>query len=214
MIHIHCFTVNPLGENCYILHDDTREGVVIDCGVLFPQEQQEIRAYISSQGIRLRYALQTHMHFDHVFGIDFLHQTYGLSPQCHAAERETYARNADLALNLCGLRLPLPQVEIEPTLSHGQTIQFGTSELCVLHTPGHTPGGLCFYNKQEGILFSGDTLFQGSVGRTDAPLGDWAQELTSIRTHLLPLPSSTTVYPGHGPSTTIGYERDHNPYLQ
>lgn len=213
MTHVRRFTVNPLRENCYVLHDDTLEGVIIDCGALSPHEQADIRTYIEAQGIRLRYALQTHMHFDHVFGLDFLHQTYNLQPRCHAAEHEVYAQNPSLALQLCGLHLPLPQVPLGPPLAHGEILLFGQTFLHVLHTPGHTPGGVCFHCKEHALLFTGDTLFQGSIGRTDTPLGSLTQEIASIRTHLLPLPPDTRIYPGHGDETTIRIEKEENPYL-
>ncbi len=214
MITVKCFVLNPIAENCYVVSDPTtREGVIVDCGAFDSGEFSRIEEYISSEGITLRHALQTHMHFDHVFGLDLLHERYGLQPECHTEEQTVYADGPRLARELCGVALPLPRVGIGGFLEDGQVIPVGNAELKVIHTPGHTPGGLCFYiGEADGILLSGDTLFQGSVGRTDVPQGSWRALLQSLRAKLLTLPPETVVYPGHGPSTTIAYERQYNPY--
>ncbi len=213
MITIKCFLFNPVDVNCYVVSDSNGEGVVIDCGAFDKSEFNDLQQYVESNKIALRHALQTHMHFDHVFGLDYLYNRYGLKPECHAEEAKIYEGNPRLAMELCGAQLPLPTVEMGNFLNDGQTITLGNLELKVMHTPGHTPGGLCFYCHSEGILFSGDTLFQGSIGRTDTPFGNWREEIESVNNKLLTLPPETVVYPGHGPSTTVEYELRYNPYV-
>ncbi len=214
MMEIKRFVFNPVGVNCYVVSDsESREGAVIDCGAFSPDEFSQMEQYIDDKGITLRHALQTHMHFDHVFGLDLLCDRYGIKPECHPAEVSIYHGNPQLAMQLCGVSLPLPKVEVGNFLSDGQTISIGSLTLTVVHTPGHTPGGLCFHFPAEGVLFSGDTLFRGSIGRTDTPQGSWRTELESVRTRLLTLPPDTTVHPGHGPSTTIQWEMTNNPYI-
>lgn len=207
------FTVNPLGENCYVLSDNTKEGVIIDCGTFEEQEFNVIRQYIEEEGIQLKHYLLTHAHFDHIFGSDNVFEAFGLRPECHVLEREIWEMNPKLTYRMMRYALPLPKVEPLYTLEHDTKIHFGTSTLRVIHTPGHTPGGVCFYSETDHILLSGDTLFRFSLGRTDIPLGSIEQEISSIRNALMPLPSNTIVYPGHGDHTTIGEERVGNPYL-
>lgn len=213
MIKIQCFTVNPLGENCYIASDHTGEGVIIDCGAFGDAEFQLIADYVEKNGILLKHALQTHMHFDHIFGLNHVFDRYGLRPECHEEEEKTYEMNPQLAYDLCRVRLTLPEVALGDRLCDNQEITFGETVFKAIHTPGHTPGGLCFYCEAEGVLFSGDTLFQGSVGRTDPPLGSWRKEIESVTRRILTLPDSTTIYPGHGDPTTVGYEKKYNPFL-
>ncbi len=213
MITIKRFVVNPVGENCFVVSDETKEGVIIDCGAFDEHEFATIEHYIEEQGIKLRHALQTHMHFDHIFGLDLIYNRYGLKPECHHEEEAIYAGQPDLALQLCGMQLPLPKVGIGSYLDEGQNIALGNTCLKVMHTPGHTPGGLCFYCESDGILLSGDTLFQGSVGRTDTPGGDYVAEIASVK-RLLALPKDTIIHPGHGPSTTVEQELMYNPFVR
>lgn len=212
-LNIRRFVTNPIGENCYVVWDDTLEAAIIDCGAWGEDREQRIAHFIEEKGLRPRLALQTHMHFDHAMGLHFLNDTYGLQPQCHALEQSVYDYMPPMVLEWFGFQMRMPLVPLGETLTDGQEIQFGNTRLQVLFTPGHTPGGLCFYFPEAKALFSGDTLFQGSIGRSDLPGGDAEQLIQSIRTKLLSLPDDVTVYPGHGPSTTIGDERQMNPYL-
>jgi len=214
MLKIETFVVNPLSENCYVVSDPTGEGVIIDCGAFSKEEFKQIEDYIETNGILLKHALQTHMHFDHIFGLDFLFDRYALKPECHELEAKTYERNPQQAFDLCGIRLPLPEVGMGTFLKDGEKIAFGETVLTAIHTPGHTQGGLCFYCEAEGVLFSGDTLFQGSVGRTDPPLGNYRKEIESITNRILTLPAETVVYPGHGPKTSVQYELKYNPFIR
>ena len=207
------FVVNLIQENCYIVSDETREAVIIDCGAARPNEYEEIENYITTEGLTPVAHLLTHAHFDHILGVAFIQERYGLKPRCHAA---------DLPL-LTGLKqqyedflrvpfrgqLPTPG---EP-LTEETPITFGTHTFKVIPCPGHTPGGVCFYCEDEHVLFSGDSLFQLSIGRTDLPGGHHWTLIRSLQHLLRTLPPATTVYPGHGPSTTIGTEQAANPYL-
>ena len=214
MITVKTFTVNPLGENCYVLIDaETREAAVIDCGCMTGREFEQIADYCEENGLRPTLSLQTHAHFDHVLGADRLHERYGLQPHCHTMERAIWEQNPRLVKDFCGIQIAIPKVEPIYDLTHGQIIPFGGTTILVLHTPGHTPGGVCFYIESENVVFSGDTLFQCGMGRADMPGGDWEQEVQSVRQVLLPLPDTTRVFPGHGPSTTISFERHNNPYI-
>lgn len=212
-LNIRRFVTNPIGENCYVVWDDTLEAAIIDCGAWGEVREQKIANFIKENGLHPRLALQTHMHFDHVFGLHFLQRQYGLHPLSHALEQPVYDFVPIMAREWFGMEVEEPLVPVGEYLTDGQEIQFGNTHLQVLYTPGHTPGGLCFYFPEAKALFSGDTLFQGSIGRSDLPGGDAEQLIQSIRTKILSLPDDVTVYPGHGPSTTIGDERQMNPYL-
>lgn len=212
-MNIRRFVANTIGENCYIVWDDTLEGVIIDCGAWDEAKEVKIAQFIEDNKIRPRYALQTHMHFDHIFGLPFLQQQYGLHPMCHALEQPVYEAMPAMARDWFGFTMPEPLVPIQEYLSDQQELTFGHTTIRVLFTPGHTPGGLCFYFPDDKVLFSGDTLFQGSIGRADLPGGNMDALIESIRTKILSLPDEVVIYPGHGPSTTVGEERRMNPYL-
>lgn len=207
------FVTNPIGENCYLVWDDTRETAIIDCGAWGEAKEEKIAHFIEENDLHPRMALQTHMHFDHVLGLHFLHRRYGLLPMCHRLEQPVYDFVPRMARDWFQMQVPEPLVPVGAYLTDGQELQFGHSSLRVLHTPGHTPGGLSFYLPQASLLFTGDTLFQGSIGRTDLPGGSLQALVEGIRTKILTLPDDVTVYPGHGPETTIGDERHFNPYL-
>lgn len=207
------FVTNPIGENCYLVWGKNRECAIIDCGALGAAQESKIADFIEKNDLSPTLALQTHMHFDHMFGLHFLHTKYNLQPQCHALEQTIYDFAPRMSIQLLGVQIKQPLVPIQSYLTDGQSIPFGESQIQVIHTPGHTPGGLCFHLPDAHVLFSGDTLFQGSVGRSDLPGGNMYDLIDSIRTKLLTLSADTTVYPGHGPQTTIGEELDSNPYI-
>jgi glyoxylase-like metal-dependent hydrolase (beta-lactamase superfamily II) len=200
--------VGELGVNCYILADgETKDGVVIDPGA----EGERILAAVQARGITVRYILNTHGHFDHIGANGQLKKATGASLLIHRDD-EPFLSRAARSASLYGLTAqdsPPPDVH----LTHGQTITFGHCELRVIHTPGHSPGGCCFYLPGAGKLISGDALFAESIGRTDLPGGSQKELVAAIRSKLLVLPEETAVFPGHGPATTIGHEKRHNPYL-
>lgn len=209
---IKSFVVNPIGENCYVISEG-KEGAIIDCGCFSERDWRTIKNYLEKEEINLSFALQTHMHFDHVMGLHFVERDYGVKPQCHMADLQVYESVPQMAMSFMGVELNLHLPRVEKHLRDGDIITLNGKEIEVIYTPGHTPGGVCFYVKEEGVLFSGDTLFQGSVGRTDLPGGSMSMEISSIRERLLTLPEETTVYPGHGGTTTIEYEKKYNMYF-
>ena len=215
MLKIQGFTVNPIQENTYIVSDSTGEAAIIDCGALFPEEQKAIADYISAHRLRPTLLLLTHGHFDHVFGCAWAAETYGLTPHMHPADEPFFAhaaRHAEHFLRSCPDFTVPSSFQPIGTTDSPPTLALGTHTLRILHTPGHTPGGVCFYEADEKVLFSGDTIFEESIGRTDLG-GKHEQLIHSIRTEILPLPDDVQILPGHGGATTIGHERRYNPFL-
>lgn len=212
MITIQTFPLNYFSVNTYIVHDNTREAVIIDCGCLGPEEEKRVGDYIDQNGLTPVHYLCTHLHLDHIFGNEFIHRTYGLSPCAHKSEVEMLP-SPDEQARLFGLPLHLKPIQVENFLVGGETISFGDSELETILVPGHSPGSLAFYNKKYGYLFTGDALFANSIGRTDLWGGNMEVLVTAIKEKLLTLPDETIVYPGHGPESTIYTERMSNPFL-
>lgn len=211
MISIKTFTCNPYQENTYILYDETLECVIIDPGMYTGEEQNAFLKFIADNKLKPVLLLNTHCHIDHVLGNKFVFDTYGLLPQFH--QGELYVLNAVVAYApQMGIRYEVsPQPEIY--LSETGTISFGTSKLELIFAPGHSPAHLCFYNGENKILMGGDVLFYNSIGRTDLPGGNHAQLIKNIREKLFILPDDCKVYPGHGQPTTIGFEKQYNPFL-
>ena len=214
MLHIQRFVVNMIEENCYVLWDDSHEAAVIDCGAFYPEERKAIADFIADNGLLVKRLLQTHAHFDHLFGADFICRTYGVRPEMHRAEADTYAAAAEQSRIFMHRALPLTLPPVGPYFDDGDDLAFGHHVLRVLHTPGHTPGGVCFYEADEAVLFSGDSLFRRAIGRCDLPGGDETSLMDSLKQRVLTLPDAVTVCPGHGDCTTVGEERRANPYLQ
>lgn len=206
------FTFNPVQENTYLLWDEqTLEAAIVDTGAWDRQEEQSLAGSIEALGLKLKYALQTHAHFDHTFGLPFVHRTYGLKPVFHKDEADVYRQMPSMAARF-GLNMGGGMPAIGQLLSDGDELLLGTTAVRLIHTPGHTPGSSVFYIPDAGLLFSGDTLFRESIGRTDLPGGSYEDELNSIKNKLFCLPDDTKVLTGHGPSTTIGWEKQNNPY--
>ncbi len=213
MITVHPFIVNLVQENCYVISDETRDAVIIDCGASRPAEYAAIENHITSEKLNPVAHLLTHAHFDHILGAAWVEQTYGLKARCHAA---------DLPM-LTGLdrqyedflRVPFRGALPTPgeALTEAVPVTFGTHALQVIPCPGHTPGGVCLYCEAESVLFSGDSLFYQSIGRTDLPGGHHWTLIRSLQQLLRTLPPDTIVHPGHGPTTTIAIEQSSNPYL-
>lgn len=207
MLHLETLTVGPLQENCYLLTDPaTRRAVVIDPG------DEAARLLAALDGFDLAEVWLTHAHFDHIGALAPLQRRFPVPVYLHENDHELFAHAAQSAA-FFGLSIEQPTCELSP-LSHGQKLRLGHLEATCLFTPGHAPGHMAFYLPEAGVVFAGDALFRGSVGRTDLPGGDPAQLLASIRRELLTLPAATRVLPGHGPETTIGAELRSNPFLQ
>lgn len=211
MINLKKFTFNPYQENTYVLFDETNECVIIDPGMYDGAEQNQLVNFITEKGLKPVLLLNTHCHIDHVLGNKFVFDQWGLKPQFHQGELYVLHSVVSYAPQM-GMRYevsPDPDVFLEET---GKVI-FGESELELIFAPGHSPAHLCFYAKNENFLIGGDVLFHQSIGRTDLPGGNHAQLINSIKTNLFILPNDCEVFPGHGPSTTIGYEKGNNPFL-
>ena len=207
------FLFNPVGENTYLIWDEeTKEAAIIDAGMSNNRENAAVSEFITKENLQLKYALQTHMHFDHVWGLSYIKETYNLRPLCHAADEIIYSQAPEMT-GMFRLSMNWNLPAIGRYIEEGEIIQLGKTSIQVLHTPGHTPGGLSFYIESDHILFTGDTLFQGSVGRTDLPGGNLEEEIKSIKTKILTLPSDTIIYSGHGPKSSVEWEKKHNPFL-
>jgi len=200
--------VGLIQTNCYVVGcPESKEGAVIDPG----GHPERIMAEVDRLGLTIKYVLNTHAHFDHTDANGAIVQATGATLALHPQDRALLAAAGGAAL--FGLQArpgPLPSLD----LHDGDELPVGNLRFRVLHTPGHTPGHVCFYEPQEGVLFDGDLLFYRGVGRTDLPGGSWQQLLDSIQRVLFALPDETVVYPGHGPLTTVGDEKQHNPWLQ
>ena len=205
------FTFNPFQENTYILFDETNEAVIIDPGCYDAEEKKILFDFIKSEKLNPVRLLNTHCHIDHVLGNKFVSDAFGLKPEIHPIELPLLKAVAQYGANYGIFAEPSP--EPLTTLEENKTIQFGTTVLTMIFSPGHSPGSICFYNEATKILIGGDVLFRMSIGRTDLPGGDMDTLLKSIREKLFTLPGDVVVYPGHGPSTTIAFEQLNNPFL-
>lgn len=210
---IKTFVFNPLEENTYILTDEvSKKCIIIDAGCLFPNEKEELSRYIAENDLTVDRLLNTHLHLDHCFGNRFIAEKYGILPEAHE-EDEPLLSMMNMHAKMWGLPCDEAAQPLGGYISDGDTIVMGNIHIKALHVPGHSRGGLAFYIEQEGVLFSGDTLFYESIGRSDLPGGDQEQLLNSIQNKLFTLPSETKVYTGHGQSTSIRHETLHNPYV-
>lgn len=211
MINIKSFTFNPYQENTYILYDETHDCVIIDPGMYTGEEENAVLRFITDNKLKPVLLLNTHCHIDHVLGNKWVCDTYGLLPQFHKGEIPVISAVPAYAPQM-GMRYevsPLPEV----FLQESGKVTFGDSELELIFAPGHSPAHLCFYSRTDNFLIGGDVLFYRSIGRTDLPGGNFSQLMDSIEANIFTLPDDCTVYPGHGPSTTIGDEKIYNPFL-
>jgi glyoxylase-like metal-dependent hydrolase (beta-lactamase superfamily II) len=212
---VQSFQLSPFAENTYIVHDGT-EAALIDPGSSNRAERDVVEHYLRENGLRVRQLLLTHGHIDHIFGCAYFGEKLGATAdhggwQMHEADLDLI-RNAAVTAEAYGVRLDQPP---DPThlLADGDTVELGATSFEVIHLPGHSPGSVGFYSAEEGVLISGDVLFQGSIGRTDLWKGSMPQLIRSIRERVLTLPDDTRVLSGHGAETTVGDERRSNPFL-
>jgi len=209
-MNVKLFSNNYMGQNIYLCWcKRTGEGVLIDAGC-DDADEKAIMQTINDNTITIKAILLTHGHYDHIIAAERMKTLTNAPVYCHVSEKQVL-ENPDLNLSC---RTPL-KIDITPDglFSDGDTFQFGDITFKVIHIPGHTPGGACYYHAESGNLFSGDTLFASSIGRTDFPMGDHQKLTRNISAKLLTLPQDTVVYPGHGGSTTIKHEKTRNPFL-
>lgn len=211
MLHLKSFCFNPFQENTYLVYDDKGEAFIIDPGNHSASENEELKKFISDNHLKLTRLLLTHAHIDHILGNKFILDTYGLLPEVHKAD-VYFIEKMEYTAELYGV-----SAEISPTpvkyINDGDKIVLGEYTFDCIFTPGHSPGSISFYNEKNKILISGDVLFYGSIGRTDLPLSDHDSLMKSIKERLFVLPPDVKVYSGHGPATTIGNEKEFNPFF-
>lgn len=213
MLNIQRFTCNMLQENCYVVHDETRDCVIIDCGAFYPEEHQAISQFIRDHQLTPVHLLATHGHFDHNMGNSQLYDEFGLKVELRAEDQFLIETIAEQASSMIGLTLQDTAAPVGHYFTDGESVRFGSHTFTILHTPGHTPGSCVFYCETEHVAFTGDTLFKQSTGRTDFPGGSDQQMAESMKL-LRKLPADVAVCCGHGPQTTIGSELRSNPYFR
>lgn len=212
MIQVKVFPVNPFQMNMYVLHDETSESIIIDPGNSTYDEDKKVIAYLTENNLHLSGIFFTHCHIDHIPGAYSLFEKFAIRPSFHKGGL-SFLKSAENSAHSFGIRYK-GSVEAERFIDEGDLISFGRQQLQVFHTPGHADGSLCFYSKDEKIVFVGDVLFNGSIGRTDLPTGSFSLLEKSIREKLYTLPNDTVVYSGHGKPTTIGNEKLTNPFFK
>lgn len=212
MLTIETFTFNPYQENTYLIIDQEGNCVIIDPGMHSLQEQSYFKDFIVNNNLKPTLLLNTHCHIDHVLGNHFIHENWGLKPNFHEFEVPVLVSVENYAPQM-GFRYetsPIPETFIQDK----EIIEFGGHKIEAIFAPGHSPGHLCYYIADQKILIGGDVLFQNSIGRTDLPGGDHQTLLNSIQKRIYRLPEDVEVYPGHGPTTTIGFEKNTNPFVR
>lgn len=203
---------NPLQVNTYIVWDDTLEAVVIDAANSSARENEVLDKFIADQGLKVVRAVNTHGHFDHLMGVSYLCQKYGVGLALSKKDQFLMEKASASAL-MFGIRAGEMPQSIDLDLSEVETISFGNTCLKVLPTPGHTPGHVVLYEPESKVVFTGDTLFRESIGRTDLPGGDYSWIMRSILEQILPLGDDVKIYPGHGEMSDIGHESMYNPFV-
>lgn len=207
------FVCNMLHENCYVVYDEeSREAAVIDPGFYWDEEMEKFSKFVEENNLHIKYLLCTHLHFDHIFGTTHVEDAYGVRISA-SLEDSPWITGFVQSVSRFGIRPNAMPRPVGHPLYDGDTLRIGEERLECIATPGHSAGGICYYAPDSAMLFAGDTLFQGSIGRTDFSDGNYAQLIRSIQTRLLTLPHHTIVYPGHGDPTSIGDEAKYNPYL-
>ncbi|MDR1758539.1 MAG: MBL fold metallo-hydrolase [Bacteroidales bacterium] len=205
------FHFNFIQVNTYIVYDDTREAVIIDPGNYDEQENERLERFIIKEKLSIKYIINTHPHIDHILGNHFCKQKYGVPLWVHPAGMSVYQSASSYGALF---HMPMPSFP-NPDCFFGEDdkVLFGRQQWDVLYTPGHCDGSICLHDTFNKLVFTGDVLFEGTIGRTDLPTGDLVLLLRSINEHLIPLEDKTLVLSGHGASTTIGNEKKNNPYF-
>lgn len=212
MLTIKTFACNMLQENCYIASDETGEAVIIDCGAFYPEERQAIVDYITTNNLTPKHLLATHGHLDHNFGNNTICDVFHLQPEVSHRDKNLIDTLKNQGRHFYNMELDYDFPPVGHYLEDNEIITFGNHGISVIETPGHSKGSVVFYIPTENVLFSGDTLFYRSIGRTDFAEGSMFMIINSLH-RLAQLPDNTRVLPGHGIETTIGDELAHNPYM-
>ena len=214
MIKVKTFAVNPLREATYLVYDEqTMDAVVIDCGISTLKECERFDEFVAKNEIKIVKLINTHCHVDHVAGVGYLKNKYNV-PFAASKKDEVMLEMFPQMASMYQIEVPEPAIKaIDEDLKDGDCVEFGNSKLRVIATPGHSLGGLVFYNEEQDILFTGDTLFKGSIGRSDLPGGDYAELMNSILNKIVKLEKNMTIYPGHGDHTTLSHEVMYNPFI-
>lgn len=212
MITIQDFCFSAFQENTYVLYNEFKEAIIIDPGCYTRIEEKILSDFIRKENLKPSLLLNTHCHLDHVFGNNYVSETYGLTAHIHPNEQIVLDRLPEAAA-----KWGVPTDAYKGTIQYiqeGEIISLGKDSFKVLLTPGHSPGSVCFYHAEQDFMIGGDLIFKDGVGRTDLPGANPLDLIKSIREQIFPLPDSLTIYSGHGPVTTWGREKEHNPYIK
>ena len=212
MLTIKKLIFNPFGENTYIVWDKSKEAAIIDPGMMSDYENFAVLKFVTDNQLNLRHLINTHAHIDHIAGNGFIKHTFGLKSECNK-EDEYLAKHVCEQAQMFGLRYNGNPLSIDIHLNDNDTIKIGDETVSVIYVPGHTKGHIALHCNQSDCVFTGDALFRQSIGRTDLPGGDYATLIRSVTGRLMNLPETTTIYPGHGENSTIGFEKANNPYI-
>lgn len=211
MIKIASLTFNAFGENTYILCSDNGEAIIVDAGCYSDSEKSRFAAYIEKYKLHPILALNTHAHIDHACGVQWVKETYGIPLALHEADLPVLNSMAQYGEAL-GFRIEVAPT-VERTITDGEQIPLGNDTIRIIHTPGHTAGGVSIYIESQKMLLTGDTLFRESIGRTDLPTGDYPTLMRSIVRKILPLGGDVKFFPGHGPASDLAFEMQRNPFV-
>jgi hydroxyacylglutathione hydrolase len=211
MIYVKKFIFNDFQVNTFVLSDESGECLIVDPGCFTAEEQRELKLYIEKKELRPRKIINTHCHIDHILGNAYVTENYEIGIAAHREEQQQLDSAIEYG-QFFGFTIDIPP-PINEYIEDGSEIKFGISQLRTLHVPGHSRGSIALYCGEQKFIIIGDVLFNGSIGRTDLPGGDFKTLINSIRKKILTLPGEVTVYPGHGPSTTIKHETETNPFL-
>jgi glyoxylase-like metal-dependent hydrolase (beta-lactamase superfamily II) len=212
MLHVKSFAFNPFSENTYIIYNDEKEAFLIDPGNMPEAETETLHNFIKTNELSIKNILLTHAHIDHILGLQWAFDTFAIPVLMHSDEKEILDSASFTAKNY-GFFFPAFKGEIQ-YIKEGDKLNLGTEIFEIYDVPGHSPGSVAFYNENNGFVISGDALFMMSIGRTDLYKGDYEQLISSIKNKLLTLPENTKVYSGHGEPTSIGFEKEYNPFLK
>jgi len=213
MCEIGIFTFNAFQENTYVLYDETKECVIIDPGCSSTEEERRLVNFIEEKGLKPVRLIMTHGHVDHMLGNAFVVDKYNLEVEIHEGEVPVLMMSPQVGRMYGFPVTPSPNPKPEKYIKEGDILTFGNTTLKALLTPGHSPASISFYCEAGNFVIGGDVLFRQSIGRTDLPGGSFSTLINSIKTQLYPLGDEVKVFPGHGPDTTIGYEKKFNPFL-